>query len=268
MRSGAYPLSFPGQQQPQGRLNHFNLKIHPILMKLFLLSTLSAFLLPAALPAQSSDAPVDPFEGGPPISLGQQAAAVADASYRDGKDQIGALNDGKEPKTSADNSVPFFSFYPREGSFEWVQYGFPSAMALEGCEVFWKRSAAAARRPGPDKGTGLPLFWKVLYQNAGGDWLPVDGVPDPPSLDCWNVCRFKPVMTKALRLAVQQASGSSVGLYEWKVIPAQAKPVPAVPPGRTPAGRPHPPLREGGVWKLPGESIFGQRGGKGSPRAA
>jgi hypothetical protein len=199
-------------------------------MKLFLLSTLSAFLLPAALPGQSPDAPVDPFEGGPPISLGQQAAAVADASYRDGKDQIAALNDGKEPKTSADASVPFFSFYPHEGSFEWVQYVFPSAMALEGCEVFWKRSAAAARRPGPDKGTGLPLFWKVLYQNAGGDWLPVDGVPPPPSVDRWNVCQFKPVMTKALRLAVQQASGSSVGFYEWKVIPARAKPVPAVSP--------------------------------------
>lgn len=161
----------------------------------------------------------------------QRAVAKASASYKCNNDTFEALNDGREPQSSRDNSLPHLSFHPHVGTFEWIQYDFPAPQHLEGCAVYWNSDQHIAKKSPTDKGIGLPEFWKVTYQNEAGDWLPVDGSTPVPSLDAWNVCRFKPVQTKALRLAVQQTSESSAGIIEWKVIPATgAAPIVPQPP--------------------------------------
>ena len=160
--------------------------------------------------------------GPAPADRAKRAEAKASASYHRPGDPLEALHDGVEPASSADSSLPCLTFHPRIGSFEWVQYDFPSPQDIEGCAVYWMSDQA---QPGPrtssaDKGMALPEHWKVLYLTEAGDWMPVSDPPPPPELDSWNVCRFRGIRTGALRLAIQQGSVASAALLEWKIIPA------------------------------------------------
>jgi len=141
------------------------------------------------------------------------------ASHTFERDRVEALNDGKEPSSSRDSSIPRFTWHPHQASFEWVQYDFAKTQAVEGCSVYWYHD---------NGGVKLPEFWKVLYLDEAGTWMPVDGQAPPPTMNAWNTCRFKSLRTKGLRLAVQLGR-SSAGILEWKIIPSPDQAPPPLP---------------------------------------
>jgi hypothetical protein len=136
----------------------------------------------------------------------------ASASHCFENDTVDALCDGVLPKDSADHSIDRFTWWPRKGSAEWVQYDFPRPRTVDRADVYWFVDH-------PRGGCKLPKSWRLLYRD-GGAWKPVaepTGYPTRSSEFC--EVRFKPVTTDALRLGVQLESGFSGGILEWRVGP-------------------------------------------------
>jgi hypothetical protein len=134
----------------------------------------------------------------------------ASASHCFENDTVDALCDGVLPKNSADHSIERFTWWPRKGSTEWVQYDFPKPRPVDRADVYWFVDH-------PRGGCKLPQSWRLLYRD-GGAWKPVPeptGYPTRPDQFC--EARFQPVTTDALRLEVQLEPGFSGGILEWRV---------------------------------------------------
>ena len=127
-----------------------------------------------------------------------------------------ALNDQLEPASSADHSIPRHTWWPHRGTTEWVQYDFPRRVTVVGVAVYWF----------DDTGVGycrVPASWRVLYRR-NGHWEPVRNVtPYTVHRDRYNVVRFEPVTTDALRLEVKLRDGFSGGILEWKVLQSRQR---------------------------------------------
>ena len=138
------------------------------------------------------------------------AAYKASASHCFESDTVDALSDGLEPASSNDHSIPRFTWWPRQGSVEWVQYDFDQPRKTSGVSVYWF----------DDTGVGqcrLPQSWRLLYK-AGNDWKPVPEANDPGlKKDGWSVVRFPAIETAALRMEVQLQPEFSGGILEWRV---------------------------------------------------
>jgi DUF1680 family protein len=121
-----------------------------------------------------------------------------------------ALNDQLGPRSSADQTNPFFHWWPRKGTGEWVQYDFPSPQRVSAVEVYWF----------DDTGVGecrLPASWRLLAK-VDGNWREVShpsgyGVEK----DQYNRTSFDPVMAEGLKLEVQLPEHFSAGIHEWRV---------------------------------------------------
>jgi hypothetical protein len=138
------------------------------------------------------------------------AAYKASASHCFESDTVDALSDGLEPTNSNDHSIPRFTWWPRKGSAEWVQYDFDHPHKVERVSVYWF----------DDTGGGscrVPASWRLLYKLAG-DWKPVEGANEySVKKDAWNRTRFPAVETTALRVEVQLQPDSSGGILEWRI---------------------------------------------------
>jgi hypothetical protein len=155
----------------------------------------------------------------PLIGAGQDAkdwpaARPADvkpsASHCFANDTVEALCDGVLPKHSADQTIERFTWWPRKGTVEWVQYDFPRPRRVDRAGVYWFADH-------PKGGCKLPRSWRLLYRSDRG-WQPVpDGGPYPLRLNQLCEVRFRPVNTSALRLEVQLEAGFSAGILEWQV---------------------------------------------------
>jgi hypothetical protein len=121
-----------------------------------------------------------------------------------------SVNDLFEPAASSDPAVPYFHWWPRKGTTEWIQYAFPAPATVSGVDVYWF----------DDTGRGecrLPAAWKVLYREGTG-WKPVSPNPAPvPVRDGYTRWAFPPVVTDALRLEVTSPEGFAGGIHEWVV---------------------------------------------------
>ncbi len=121
-----------------------------------------------------------------------------------------AINDLLEPTSSNDHENPFFHWWPRKGTEEWVEYAFEKPATVSQAEVYWF----------DDTGGGecrVPASWRVLYRD-GQDWKPVEttdayGV----AKDQYNKVAFKPVTTTGLKLEVKLQRTWSAGIQEWRV---------------------------------------------------
>ena len=124
---------------------------------------------------------------------------------------ITSINDRLVPKDENDRSVPYTHWWPKNGTTEWLGYEFPQQSTVQSATVYWYDD-------GPWGGCRVPQSWRILYQNAQGEWLPVTGAdhyPTDKGSDC--TVNFDPVSTKALRLEVVLPSDNSAGLFEWSV---------------------------------------------------
>jgi hypothetical protein len=126
-------------------------------------------------------------------------------------DTTTALNDGKVPKSSNDQTIPRFTWWDHKGSKEWVEYAFERPRKVKSASVYWF----------DDEKTGghcrAPASWRVLYKD-GDEWKPVKasgayGV----AVDQFNAVSFEAVETTGLRLEAQLKPDVSAGILEWRV---------------------------------------------------
>ena len=124
---------------------------------------------------------------------------------------LSAINDRLVPKDENDRSVPYTHWWPKNNTTEWLGYEFPVESTVQSVTVYWYDD-------GPWGGCRVPQSWRVLYQDAQGNWNPVtgaDGYPTDKGAAC--TVNFDPVKTKALRLEIVLPSDNSAGLFEWIV---------------------------------------------------
>ena len=138
------------------------------------------------------------------------STARVSASHTWEQDTLAALNDGVEPKASNDHEIARFTWWPRKGSREWVQYEFSEPTTLNGAAVYWFDDA-------PDGGCRAPAKWELLYAD-GKSWIPVSNPSGcDTALNQYNEVVFDPVTTTAIRLTVRLQREYSAGILEWKL---------------------------------------------------
>ena len=143
-----------------------------------------------------------------------QPATLASESKVSSSSKIPALssvNDRLVPKDGNDRSVPYTHWWPKNGTTEWLCYDFPQQSTVRSATVYWFDD-------GPWGGCRVPQSWRILYQDAQGQWQPVSGTDHyPTDKGCACTVNFDPVSTKALRLEVVLPSDHSAGVFEWSV---------------------------------------------------
>ena len=122
-----------------------------------------------------------------------------------------AINDHLLPKDSNDHSIPYFHWWPKEGTTEWICYEFPEAGQVSESTIWWFDD-------GPWGGCRVPKSWKLYYEDANGNFQPVQAKSAyGTKKDVANRVTFKPVRTKKLKLEVQLPERYAAGLFEWEV---------------------------------------------------
>ncbi len=118
-----------------------------------------------------------------------------------------AVNNQLVPENSNDHSVPYFHWWPKKGSKEWVTFSFDKPQRISTIQVYWF----------DDTGQGecrTPESWKIFYEKNGE----FKSVINPKGLgtekDKFNNATFEPVRTNAIRIEVNLRKNFSAGIYE------------------------------------------------------
>ena len=121
---------------------------------------------------------------------------------------LATIHDLEIPNNSNDQDIPYYHWWPKTNSTEWIQYDFTAKTKVSEASVFWFDD-------GPWGGCRVPQSWRILYK-SGSKWVPVKVVGNyPVSKDKPDMVKFKPVKTSALRLEVTLPAEFSSGIYEW-----------------------------------------------------
>ena len=132
------------------------------------------------------------------------------ASHCFDADTTDAAADGLLPRNSDDHDIPRFTWWPHQGTSEWIQLEFPKPRAVSKVEVYWFDDSGHG-------GCRVPQSWKVVYRD-GQEWKPVpNGKVEPVATNRFNVATFDAVETKAVRVEVQLQPGMSGGVLEMRV---------------------------------------------------
>lgn len=132
------------------------------------------------------------------------------ASHCFQEDTLTAASDGLEPETSDDYNVPRFTWWPRKGSTEWIQYDFKTPRKVSGVAVYWFDDSGRGR-------CRVPESWRLLYR-VGDEWKPVAPRGDyGTAKNAYNTVAIEPVETTGLRIEVKLRADFSGGLLEWRV---------------------------------------------------
>ena len=159
------------------------------------------------LPAQVSE-----VELPPPLPFAARAHASASHCHRG--DSLNALADGRLPRSSSDEELPRFTWWPRCGGSEWVQYDFDEPTEVSAVEVYWFDDREAG-------GCRVPLRARLLAKGGDAkeadDWRPIPSAQPGCERDRFNRVTFEPRRVRALRLEVELEEGRSGGILEWRV---------------------------------------------------
>ncbi len=137
------------------------------------------------------------------------SSSKIDASHK--TSSISAINDRLTPKDDNDRSVPYYHWWPTNGTTEWITYEFPEQSTVKSSTVYWFDDA-------PWGGCRVPKSWNIYYRDQQGKWQPVTGA-DKFGVEKGtpNTVSFNPVTTDAVKLEVKLPDGNSSGIFEWEV---------------------------------------------------
>jgi hypothetical protein len=139
----------------------------------------------------------------------QPPKSPTSASHCWGSDTVMALSDKLLPKSSNDQSIPRFTFWPRKGTTEWVQYDFDKPQKISSVDVYFFDDTGSG-------GCRVPKSWRLMYKQ-GDQWKQV---PNAESCgvekDKFNKVSFEPVNAQSLRIEVQLQPDFSAGILEWR----------------------------------------------------
>ncbi|MBP5196561.1 MAG: glycoside hydrolase family 127 protein [Bacteroidaceae bacterium] len=125
---------------------------------------------------------------------------------------LGSVNDRLLPKNAEDKSVPYYHWWPKQATTEWLQYDLPSRTKISSASVYWYDDQ-------PWGGCAVPASWRILYRQNGGEWQAVDASAADYGVrrGALNTVRFTPVDADAVRLEVVLPESKSSGLFEWEI---------------------------------------------------
>ena len=122
-----------------------------------------------------------------------------------------SITDGLVPADENDRTIPYYHWWPKEGTTEWIVYEFPEKTEVSSSTVYWYDDA-------PWGGCRLPRSWKIYYKNEASEWTAVpDADAYPISKGNPNTVHFAPVKTSAVKLEVVLPEKNAAGLYEWEI---------------------------------------------------
>ncbi|NDV58476.1 beta-L-arabinofuranosidase domain-containing protein [Bacteroides sp. 519] len=137
------------------------------------------------------------------------SSSTIEASHKAGS--LNSICDGLIPKDERDTSVPYYHWWPKQGTTEWISYEFPEATSVSRSVVYWYDD-------GPWGGCRVPKAWKIYYKDNSGEWKPV------PNDSGYGVKKgfanevfFDTVKTKAVKLEVQLPDDNAAGVFEWEI---------------------------------------------------
>lgn len=123
-----------------------------------------------------------------------------------------SITDGLVPADENDRTIPYYHWWPKEGTTEWIVYEFPEKTEVSSSTVYWYDDA-------PWGGCRLPRSWKIYYKNEAGEWTTVpEADAYPISKGNPNTVHFAPVKTSAVKLEVVLPEKNAAGLYEWEIL--------------------------------------------------
>ncbi|MCX2476267.1 glycoside hydrolase family 127 protein [Pedobacter sp. MC2016-05] len=121
-----------------------------------------------------------------------------------------AIKDQYEPADSKDTNYPYLHWWPAKNTKEFIQYDFASTQNVSESKIYWYDDS-------PWGGCRIPASYKLFYKN-GDQWIPVEMIsPLEISKDKFNIAKFKPVNTTALRMEIQLPAEHAAGVHEWAV---------------------------------------------------
>jgi hypothetical protein len=114
--------------------------------------------------------------------------------YNDQNDDLGAVYDGFDPISSADESSLYFRMRPAAGEPAWIEYEFKRPIGVSSAQVYFFDDRRFCR---------LPASWRILYKD-GEQWKPVTNHAGyAVQKDQFNTAHFDPVLTGAIRLEIE-----------------------------------------------------------------
>jgi len=132
------------------------------------------------------------------------------ASHTHSGDTTSAVNDQIVPAKSDDLGLPRFTWWPRTGSAEWIQYNFNKPEKVAAAEVYWF----------DDEGVGrcrVPQSWRLTYYD-GSTWQPVPNASGyGTEKNTFNAVTFGAVTAASIRIEAQLQPEFSGGILEWRL---------------------------------------------------
>ena len=135
--------------------------------------------------------------------------AKKDASHE--PKQLYSIFDGRLPKSKDDRTIPYYHWWPKEGTTEWITLELPETLTVQNSTIYWFDDS-------PWGGCRVPKSWKIYYKDAQGNWTEVANPTKygtEPGVA--NKVEFDPVKTTALKLEVVLPEKHAAGIYEWDV---------------------------------------------------
>ena len=156
----------------------------------------------ASFPVTSTDAAAKAWAPAPKVSVR--------ASHCHDGDSVAAVCDNSEPRTSNDQTIPRFTWWPEKGNAQWIEREFEKPRLVSQVQLYWFDDTGAG-------GCRVPESWRLLHRQ-GGQWRPVPTTsPLGVEKDKYNTVTFAPVTTDALRVEVKLRAGFSGGILEWRL---------------------------------------------------
>ena len=107
---------------------------------------------------------------------------------------LSSVNDGLIPESEQDRSIPYYHWWPKKNSVEWISYAFKKPEIVSKSVVYWYDDA-------PWGDCRIPETWTTYYKDDSGAWQPLNGE----------------VKTAAVKLEVKLPEEYSSGIYEWEI---------------------------------------------------
>ncbi|WP_321478926.1 glycoside hydrolase family 127 protein [uncultured Bacteroides sp.] len=142
-----------------------------------------------------------------PPTIGSESKITASHNVK----SISAINDRLLPKDTDDRSVPYYHWWPKEGTTEWIAYQFTEPKIISRSTVYWYDDA-------PWGGCRVPESWKLYYKNVSGEWETVENTCSYGiEKGVGNEVTFKPIKTQNIKLEVKLPQKNASGVFEWEV---------------------------------------------------
>ena len=144
---------------------------------------------------------------------GNRQGIIANASHCCPTDTLDALFDGRLPQSSADESIPRFTFWANCGREDWIEFELPMRAPVKGVEVYWFDDCRVGGK------CALPASWKVQSRLFPGlPWTDVKGATYTTVQDGFSVAAFpEAINSETFRIVLQERPDRSAGVLEMRV---------------------------------------------------